>query len=139
MPTGDDAIYTLRIGQAATFSGDWLAYRPDRHHPEHVRYLEGYHGWLQAVWNGAAEFTVDRDAARAIVNAFADTAEYVSGSWQTVAFDQEVLTLRIPWSLGGGLSSLRPLAGRYRIGWGMRWLPVDPGLCDRVVGNRTHR
>lgn len=42
---------------------------------------------------------------------------------------------RLAWSLGGGVTSLRPLAGRCRIGWGLPWYPVDASLCDRVVAS----
>jgi len=136
MPITDHALYALAIGDPATFSGGWLRYLPDPDTHDPARYLEGYRGHLQACWNGSAEFTVDRDAARAIVSMLNSMAE-VSGDWRTVAFDGEVLTVRAPWSLGSGVSLIRPLAGRYRIGWGLPWLPVDAAHCDRVVGRHA--
>lgn len=81
-----------------------------------------------------AEFTVDAATAHAIVATFGQTAEYASSSWRTVAFDGDVLIVRTPWSLGGGITSLLPAVGRYRIGCGLPWCPVDPAGCDRVVG-----
>lgn len=131
----DNALYALRPGTVAVFSGDWLGYLPDRRNRARVRYFEGYHGVLHGRWNGGAEFTVDAATAHAIVRTLAETAEYVSGSWCTVAFDGDALTVRTPWSLGGGLTVLHPAAGRYRIGWGLPWYPVDPLLCDRVPGD----
>lgn len=136
MRTTDNALYALRPGASAVFSGDWLGYLPDRRNRAGVRYYEGYRGVLHGRWNGGAEFTVDAATARAIVATFGETAEYVSSSWRTVAFDGEVLIVRTPWSLGGGVTSLPPAGGRYRIGWGLPWCPVDPARCDRVVGHR---
>jgi hypothetical protein len=136
MRTTDNDLYALRPGQPAVFSGDWLAYLPDRRNRDDVRYYQGYRGVLHARWNGGAEFTVDAATAHAVVATFADTAEYVNSSWRTVAFDGNVLTVRNPWSLGGGVTSLRPQSGRYRIGWGLPWCPVDPARCDQVIGHR---
>ena len=136
MRTTDNDLYALHPGASAVFSGDWLGYLPDRLNRADVRYHEGYHGVLHGRWNGGAEFTVDAATAHAIVATFGQTAEYVSSNWRTVAFDGDVLIVRTPWSLGGGITSLPPAAGRYRIGWGLPWCPVDPARCDRVVGHR---
>ncbi|RSM53259.1 hypothetical protein DMB66_39230 [Actinoplanes sp. ATCC 53533] len=137
MRTTDSDLYALRRGASAVFSGDWLAYLPERRNSGDVRYYEGYHGVLHGRWNGGAEFTVDATTAHAIVTMLGETAEFVSGSWLTVTFDGDVLIVRNPWSLGGGVTSLPPRAGQYRIGWGLPWFPVDPARCDRVAGHRA--
>lgn len=135
MRTADHDPYTLRPGAHAVFSGAWLRYLPNRRNRAHARYYEGYRGVLHGLWNGGAEFTVDAATAHAIVATFDETADFVSSSWRTVVFDGEVLIVRNPWSLGGGVTTLRPAAGRYRIGWGLPWCPVDPARCNRVVGD----
>jgi hypothetical protein len=136
MRTTDNDLYALYPGQTAVFSGDWLGYLPERRNRDAVRYYEGYHGVLHGLWNGGGEFTVDAATAHAIVATFGETAEYVSPSWRTVTFDGDLLIVRTPWSLGGGVTCLPPRAGRYRIGWGLPWSPVSPARCDRVVGKR---
>ncbi|MBB4738347.1 hypothetical protein BJY16_001806 [Actinoplanes octamycinicus] len=130
----DDALYALRLEATAVFAGDWLSYQPP---PGRIRYLEGYRGTLRALWNGGAEFTVDADTAHTIVAALDATADYVSSCWRTACFDSDVLVIRLPCSLGGGVHRQPPRAGCYRIGWGLAWYPVDPADCDRVIGNRT--
>lgn len=127
MPTTD---YQPPIGAAAVFTADWLrqAIRDEE------RYLEGYAGVLVGWCNGNPEFTVDTAAAAALAATFDAMADYVAGDWRTVAFDGHILTVARPRSLGGGVHQIPPVGGRYLIGWGLPWQPVDPARCDRVVG-----
>ncbi|MEU8332186.1 hypothetical protein AB0J14_35255 [Micromonospora arborensis] len=129
MPTPD---YQPARGSAAVFSGPWLRYQTSR---QSHRYQEGYAATLIGWWNGVCELSIDADVARALAHTFAEMAETVGGDWRTVDFDGDVLTVARPLSLGGGVHLAQPTGGRYRIGWGLPWMPVDPRRCDRVVGH----
>ncbi|MEV0005648.1 hypothetical protein AB0H28_25655 [Micromonospora sp. NPDC050980] len=128
MPTAD---YTPPRGSTAVFSGRWLRYEPV---PGFHRYYEGYLATVTGWWNGAFELTLDREAVTALVQTFAAMGNYVGGDWHTVDFDGHTLTVARPVSLGSGVHLVQPTAGRYRIGWGLPWRPVDPSRCDRVFG-----
>ncbi|MBF9134721.1 hypothetical protein I0C86_38195 [Plantactinospora sp. S1510] len=128
MPTPD---YQPPRGSTAVFSGPWLRYEPvSGFH----RYYEGYLATVIGWWNGAFEFSLDRDSVTALAQMFGAMANYVGGDWRTVDFDGRTLTVALPLSLGGGVHLLQPAGGRYRIGWGLSWLPVDPSRCDRLFG-----
>ncbi|WP_433388658.1 hypothetical protein [Micromonospora sp. KLBMP9576] len=129
MPTPD---YLPQRGSTAVFSGPWLRYEPV--HGSH-RYYQGYTATVIGRWNGTFELSIDAQAVAALARTLDEMAEYVGGDWRTVNFDGRVLTIARPLSLGGGVHLVEPTAGRYRIGWGLSWLPVDPGRCDRVVGH----
>jgi hypothetical protein len=128
MPTPED---DPRSGDHAVFSGGWLRYRPA---PGVDRFYQGYRGTLLGWWNGTPEFTIDAEAAAGLVRTFADMAAYVGGDWNTVTLDGEVLTVRRPESLGGGVHRIPPVDGRYRVGWGMAWHTVPAFRCDTVLG-----
>ncbi|WBB78568.1 hypothetical protein O7606_20420 [Micromonospora sp. WMMD882] len=128
MPTVD---YEPARGSTAVFSGRWLRYEPV---PGFHRYHEGYRATVVGWWNGACEFTLDRDAVTALAQMFTAMADHVGGDWRTVDFDGHILTIVRPASLGGGVHLAHPADGRYRIGWGLPWRPVDPHRCDRVFG-----
>ncbi|TDC27782.1 hypothetical protein E1211_28865 [Micromonospora sp. 15K316] len=118
-------------GQAAVFSGPWLRYEPV---PGVHRYHHGYVGTVTGFWNGAYEIAVDTDAVAALAETFHAMADYVGGDWRTVDFDGRFLTVARPLSLGGGVHRVTPDDGRYRIGWGLPWQPVDLRRCDQVFG-----
>lgn len=128
MPTPD---YLPRRGSTAVFSGPWLRYSPT---PGSHRYYEAYTATVIGWWNGAFELSIDAEAASALALSFSQMAEYVGGDWRTVDFDGHVLTVARPLSLGGGVHLIEPTGGRYRIGWGLPWLPVDPRRCDHITG-----
>ncbi|MGC4885746.1 hypothetical protein [Micromonospora sp. DT227] len=113
------------------FSGPWLCYK----NPAGVdRYLLGCIAVVLGWWNGAVELDVDAAALRAVAASFDDMAEYVGRDWRSVDLDAGVLTVARPLSLGGGVHQTQPIHGRYRIGWGLPWLAVDPRRCDTVAG-----
>jgi hypothetical protein len=128
MPTAD---HEPLPGSTGVFSGRWLRYEPV---PGFRRYYEGYRATVIGWWNGSCELALDRDAVAALVQTFTAMAGYVGGDWRTVAFDGHVLTVARPVSLGGGVHLAQPTNGRYRIGWGLPWRPVDPNRCDHVFG-----
>ncbi|MEV6377659.1 hypothetical protein [Micromonospora musae] len=123
--------YAPPRGSTAIFSGRWLRYEPV---PGFHRYHEGYLATVTGWWNGSVELALDHEAVTALAQTFAAMATYVGGDWHTVDFDGHTLTVARPISLGGGVHLVEPTAGRYRIGWGLPWLPVDPRRCDRVFG-----
>ncbi|WP_428962232.1 hypothetical protein [Micromonospora fluostatini] len=118
-------------GSTAVFSGRWLRYEPV---PGFHRYHEGYVATVIGWWNGAVEISLDHEAVTALTQTFDAMAPYVGGDWRTLSFDGQTLTVARPLSLGGGVHLVQPTDGRYRIGWGLPWLPADPGRCDRVFG-----
>ncbi|MBU8857760.1 MULTISPECIES: hypothetical protein [unclassified Micromonospora] len=118
-------------GSTAVFSGPWLRYQPA---PGVDRYVLGYVAVVLGWWNGAVELSVDGAALHAIAASFDGMAEYVGGDWRSVDLDDGVLTVSRPLSLGGGVHRVEAVDGRYRIGWGLPWLAVDPRRCDIVVG-----
>ncbi|MFI7650302.1 hypothetical protein ACIBTZ_30105 [Micromonospora sp. NPDC049460] len=128
MPTPD---YTPPRGSTAVFSGPWLRYEPI---PGSHRYYEGYTATLIGWWNGTCELSIDAKAVTALARMFTAMADYVGGDWRTIDFDGRILTVARPLSLGGGVHRVEPTGGRYRIGWGLPWLPVDPRRCDRIAG-----
>jgi len=129
MPTPD---YEPRRGSTAVFSGRWLRYEPV---PGFDRYHEGYRATVLGWWNGAFELSLDHEATTALAQTFNAMADYVGGDWRTIDFDGHILTIARPQSVGGGLHRAGPTDGRYRIGWGLPWLPVDLNRCDRVFGH----
>ncbi len=128
MPTPD---YQPPRGSTAVFSGPWLRYEPA---PGVHRYHQGYVATVAGWWNGAYELTLDAEAVTALADTLDAMADYVGGDWRSVDFDGHTLTVARPLSLGGGVHRVRPVEGRYRIGWGLPWLPVDLRRCDRVFG-----
>ncbi|GIJ08423.1 hypothetical protein ACFFMR_29255 [Micromonospora andamanensis] len=128
MPTPD---YLPPRGSTAVFSGPWLRYQPTA---GAERYLQGYVAVVLGWWNGAVELSVDAAALRAVATAFEEMAEYVGRDWRTVDFDDRVLTVARPLSLGGGVHRVEANNGRYRIGWGLPWRAVDPRRCDAIAG-----
>ncbi|TQJ23750.1 hypothetical protein FBZ33_4063 [Micromonospora sp. A202] len=123
--------YTPRQGSTAVFSGRWLRYEPV---PGFHRYHEGYLATVAGWWNGSFELALDHEAVTALTQTFAAMASYVGGDWRTVGFDGHTLTIARPVSLGGDVHLVKPTGGRYRIGWGLPWLPVDSSRCDHVFG-----
>ncbi|WJK33140.1 hypothetical protein [Solwaraspora sp. WMMA2065] len=129
MPTPD---YEPARGSTTVVSGRWLRYEPV---PGFHRFYEGYLATVTGWWNGAVEFTLDRQAVTALAQTFTAMADHVGGDWRTVDFDGHTLTVTRPVSLGGGVHRAAPDdGGRYRIGWGLPWRPVDPTRCDRIFG-----
>ncbi|MER7894286.1 hypothetical protein ABTX15_31215 [Micromonospora sp. NPDC094482] len=131
MPTPD---YLPARGSTAVFSGPWLRYAPI--HGAH-RYYEGYVATVLGWWNGVCELSIDAETASALAKTFTAMADYVGGDWRTVDFDGHVLTVARPPSLGGGVHRVEPANGRYRIGWGLPWLSVNPQNCDHVFGTSS--
>ncbi|WKU03420.1 hypothetical protein [Micromonospora sp. HUAS LYJ1] len=129
MPTPE---YLPPRGGTAVFSGPWLRYQSAA---GVERYLQGYVGVVLGWWNGAVEFSVDAAALRALTASFDGMAEYVGGDWRSVDYEHGVLTVARPLSLGGGVHRAEAVDGRYRIGWGLPWLAVDPRRCDSVAGS----
>ncbi|WP_433458400.1 hypothetical protein [Micromonospora sp. CA-248212] len=123
--------YIPREGSTAVFSGRWLRYEPV---PGFHRYHEGYLATVSGWWNGSFELALDHEAVTALTQTFAAMATYVGGDWHTVGFDGHTLTIARPVSLGGGVHLVEPTGGRYRVGWGLPWLSVDPRRCDHVFG-----
>jgi hypothetical protein len=144
----------VRIGSVGVFSGDWAwTIRADGTD----RIAVGYVGTLIDTWNGWAVFSCTRPVAEAIVadqhhhrrdHRDALRAEGVPESDLDARVDAELTNLwfdgdvivadqRAQYDDPEAIDHLRPdPAGRYVVmGWNWCWGPVDPNLCDRIIGD----
>lgn len=159
-PTGDGRDLShlhpdrVRIGSVGVFSGDWAwtigADGTDR-------LAVGYVGTLIDTWNGWAVFSCTRPVAEAIV---ADQHQHrsdhreelrargvpepdldasVEAEFTHLWFDGDVIVAdqRAQYDDPEAIDHIGPdAAGRYVVmGWNWCWEPVDPYVCDRIIGD----
>jgi hypothetical protein len=157
-PTGTDVSHLhpdrMGVGAVGVFSGEWACTVGD---DGGDRILVGFVGTLVDRWNGWAVFTCTRQVAEAIVTdheqqrcAHRDALRdggvpetelegRVDSAFARLAFDGDVLVAdqRAQQDDPDAIERVPPDGdGRYIVmGRTWCWEPVDPYLCDRIVGD----
>ena len=146
----------LRVGGVGVFAGDWAWIR-DAHGRDRVRV--GFVRVLVDVWNGWAVFSCSRAVAEAIVADQESMREVErarlitagrSGAELDTAVDELVTPMRFdgddiivdqratyPEDGDAAIERIHPdEQGQYVVmGWSWCWIAVEPGDCDRIVGD----